>query len=285
MQGNRDLLWRIGNEFGGCPAQDFYTESMLHGLCSLTIWPCGVCSRPRPANWPICAAASTTEQVRGAKPSIPTTTASPWPCAAYFSAAVFIGASGATNVIYGWQKGTDLPSSLVWTGVAGAVAVVFALSWPALMRSFEAKRWCVARVALIALVLAGTYSVTAALGSVAGARTNAATQENAVTDVRTKTQAAYDAAKAELASLKLNRPVAELMAMRDGWRRAYHNQPLVLGPEQARAKRRAELEAKIEREAGKHRPPHVAISLQLSWSGTKNRITVGAVVRSASSIS
>jgi hypothetical protein len=98
--------------------------------------------------------------------SILTTAASPWPCrAAYFSAAVFIGASGATNVIYGWQKGTDMPTSLVWAGVAGAVAVIFALSWPALIRSLEAKRWSAATMSLLALVLAGSYSVTAALGS------------------------------------------------------------------------------------------------------------------------
>jgi hypothetical protein len=88
--------------------------------------------------------------------SIPTTTAGPWPSrAAYFSAAVFIGASGATNVLYGWQKGIDLPTSLVWAGVAGAVAVIFAISWPALIRSLEAKRWSAALMALVALVLAG----------------------------------------------------------------------------------------------------------------------------------
>ena len=58
---------------------------------------------------------------------------------------------GATNVIYGWQKGTDLPTSLVWAGVAGAVAVIFALSWPALIRSLEAKRWSAALICLVAL--------------------------------------------------------------------------------------------------------------------------------------
>jgi hypothetical protein len=106
-------------------------------------------------------------------------------------------------------------------------------------------------MSLLALVLAGTYSVTAALGSAAGGRANAATQETAVSDVRTRAQVAYDAAKAEVAMLKPARPVAELEAMRAGWLRAYRNQPWVLEPELARAKRRAELEAKIEREAAK----------------------------------
>jgi hypothetical protein len=65
--------------------------------------------------------------------TILTATASLWPSrAACFSVAVFIGASGATNVPYGWQKGIDLPTSLVWSGVAGAVAVIFPLSWPPL---------------------------------------------------------------------------------------------------------------------------------------------------------
>jgi hypothetical protein len=54
-----------------------------------------------------------------------------WPArAAYFSAAIFTGASGTINVTYGWQKGGDLAGSLTWAAVAAAVAIVFALSWP-----------------------------------------------------------------------------------------------------------------------------------------------------------
>src|SRR6478736_3779674 len=54
---------------------------------------------------------------------IATTTASPWPgrCA-YISATIFIAASGATNIVYGWSKGDSIATSLVWAGVAGAVA-------------------------------------------------------------------------------------------------------------------------------------------------------------------
>jgi hypothetical protein len=144
----------------------------------------------------------------------PTTAALPWPArAAYFSAAIFIFASGLTNFSYGWQKGTDLPSSLVWAGVAGAVAIVFALSWPALIRSVDAKRWSAALISLVALLLAGSYSVTAALGSAAGGRANAAATETATTDARTKAQAAYDTAKIEMAKLPNARPVGELEAL------------------------------------------------------------------------
>ncbi len=38
----------------------------------------------------------------------------------YAAAALFTLASGATNVIDGWQKGTDLASSLVWAGLPPA---------------------------------------------------------------------------------------------------------------------------------------------------------------------
>jgi hypothetical protein len=118
-------------------------------------------------------------------------------------------------------------------------------------------------VALVALVLAGAYSVTAALGSAAGGRANAATTETATADARKKSQDAYDAAKAELATLKPARPVAELEAIvarnpEAGGRCAFVNgsmrtvcPPHPLAPELARAKRRAELEAKVEREAAK----------------------------------
>ena len=196
--------------------------------------------------------------------STPTAAASPWPArAAYFSAAIFTGASGFINVTYGWQKGSDLAGSLTWAAVAAAVAIVFALSWPALIRSLEARRWSAALVALVTLALAGSYSVTAALGSAAGGRANASTTETATTDARRKAQDAYDAAKAELAILKPARPLAELEAIvarnpEAGGRCAFVNgsmrtvcPPHPLAPELARAKRRAELEAKIEREAAK----------------------------------
>jgi hypothetical protein len=182
-----------------------------------------------------------------------TFTAAPsvWPArAAYFSAAIFTGASGTINVTYGWQKDGDLAGSLTWAAVAAAVAIVFALSWPGLIRSLEARRWSAALVALVALMLAGSYSVTAALGSAAGGRANAATTETATTDARKRAQDAYDAAKAELATLKPTRPVTELEAMRASWhQRMGKRDPWFYEPELARAKRRAELEAKIERVA------------------------------------
>jgi hypothetical protein len=137
-----------------------------------------------------------------------------WPSRlAYVAAAIFTGASGAINVTYGWAKGSDLAGSLTWAAVAAAVAVMFALSWPALIRSLEARRWSAAAVALAALILSGAYSVTAALGSAAGGRMNAAAQEETTTDQRTKAEAAWQSAKRELDALATVKPGAELQGL------------------------------------------------------------------------
>jgi hypothetical protein len=146
--------------------------------------------------------------------ALPSATASPWPArAAYVSAAIFVAASGGTNVSYGWAKGSDPITSTIWAAVAGGVAIVFALSWPALIRSVEARRWSAALMALAALLLAGGYSVTAALGSAAGGRMNAAATETAVTGTQARAQAAYNTAKADLDKLAPARATGELEAL------------------------------------------------------------------------
>ena len=95
----------------------------------------------------------------------PASSSSRWPArAAYVAAAIFTLASGGTNLIYGWQKGADLAGSVVWAGVSLGVAIIFALSWPATIKSLEARRWSAAAMSIVALLLAGSYSVTAALG-------------------------------------------------------------------------------------------------------------------------
>jgi hypothetical protein len=103
--------------------------------------------------------------------------------------------------------------------------------------------------------------VTAALGSAAGGRADAATLETATAGARKRAQAAHDAATAELGGLKPSRPVAELEALlvaakpqcrvivQLGSRRTACSPPMALMAELGRAKRRAELEAKAERAA------------------------------------
>jgi uncharacterized membrane protein len=160
-------------------------------------------------------------------------------------------ASGGTNLFYGIAKGTDAASSLVWATVSVGVSIIFALSWPAFIVSLDRRQWSRALLVLIALILTGTYSVTAALGSAMGGRANAAIEEKDTTDKRAKAQAAYDVARAELATLKSSRPVAELEAMRKSWHeRMGKKEAWFYEPELARAKRRAELDAKVERAAG-----------------------------------
>ena len=96
----------------------------------------------------------------------PTTAAGVWPARlCYAAAAIFSLASGGTNLIYGWNKGTDLPSSLVWAAVSLGVSIVFASSWPAFIRSVDGKQWSRAVMVLVALLITGAYSVSAALGS------------------------------------------------------------------------------------------------------------------------
>jgi hypothetical protein len=73
---------------------------------------------------------------------------------AYTASAIFISASGLTNL--------------------------------ALIRSVDAKRWSAAAIPLVALMLLGAYSVTAALGSAAGGRANAAAIEVATADARAR---------------------------------------------------------------------------------------------------
>ena len=59
----------------------------------------------------------------------------------YCASLIFIGVSGSLNVAYGASKATDLPGQIIWGSLAAAVAVVLVLSWPAMIRSLEARRW------------------------------------------------------------------------------------------------------------------------------------------------
>jgi hypothetical protein len=186
--------------------------------------------------------------------------ASAWPARfAYGAAALFSAASGITNLLYGIAKGTDFGTSLVWGTVSVAVSVVFALSWPAVILSADRKQWSRAAMALIALLLTGTYSVSAALGSAMGGRANAAIEQKDISDKRAKAQASYDGATTELTALKPSRPVAEVEALVESARPQCRivvtlnrrdtvcAKPAALTAELGRAKRRAELEQKIER--------------------------------------
>ena len=146
----------------------------------------------------------------------PTPAGAIWPARlAYTAAGIFVAASAGTNLIYGWQKGSDLSSSLVWAAVSLAVSIVFSLSWPALLRCLDAKQWSRAIMVLVALLITGGYSVTAAFGSAMGGRANAAMAEKDAVDRKSKAQASWDAAKAELDALVDIKPAADMQALID----------------------------------------------------------------------
>jgi hypothetical protein len=135
-----------------------------------------------------------------------------WPSRlAYAASLLFTFTSAATNAVYGFNRGADLPSALIWLLVSVAASVVFALSVPALLKSLAARKWAQALLVCIGFVVCGSYSVVAALGSASGGRADAAQFETAMTSNRVRAQAAYEKAKAELDRLVVpKRSVAEL---------------------------------------------------------------------------
>ena len=138
-----------------------------------------------------------------------------WPARlSYLAAGLFTAASTGTNLIYGWSKGADTASSLVWAAVSIAVSAVFALSWPAILMSLDRRRWSRAVMALVALLLTGHLQ---RLGGVSarrwvGGRTQRSTRRTP-RDKRTKAQTAYDTAKGELDKIAAARSVPEVEAL------------------------------------------------------------------------
>ncbi len=179
---------------------------------------------------------------------------------AYCAALLFVAASGTTNAVYGWHRGSDLPSSLVWSGTAVAASIVMALSWPAIIGAVERRLWSRAAMAALALLLTGSFSVAAALGAASGGRTDAASTAEAATSARTRAQTAYDEAKQELAKLGASRTPgeidADLIAARRtpgkfGCRRIHEilvNCP-ALEAELGRAHQRTRLQSRMDRAA------------------------------------
>ena len=101
-----------------------------------------------------------------------------WPARLSFIAAgLFTMASGGTNLIYGWSKGTDTGSSLVWAAVSIGVSIIFALSWPALHHLARSTTMGSGRDgARRSRHHRHAIQVSAALGSAMGGRMNAAVE-------------------------------------------------------------------------------------------------------------
>ena len=156
------------------------------------------------------------------------------------------------------RSAEDLPTSLIWLTVSIAASIVFALSVPALLQSISAKKWAQALLVCIGFAVCGSYSVVAALGSASGGRQDAAHAESTLQSARKRAQAAYDKATADLEAIKPSRSVAEVDALiagakpvcrivvGHGHRNTVCTPPPALTAELGRAKRRAELDGKIE---------------------------------------
>lgn len=122
-------------------------------------------------------------------------------------------ASAATNAIYGWQRSETLPSQITWSAVSVAASIILALAPTAFLKAVKARSIAGAVVAVIALALCGTYSFSAAIGASSGQRMTAESTSTEDARARTRFQTAYDGAQAELETLALTRPAAELEAL------------------------------------------------------------------------
>jgi hypothetical protein len=131
---------------------------------------------------------------------------------ALLAAVIFTVASASVNLLYGIAKGTDLATSIVWAAVAVATSIGLALAPSALIASLTAKRYTAALMALAGVVIFGTYSITAALGSASGGRMAAQNEASEVSKTRSRHQATYDSATEELVTLSAARPAKELQA-------------------------------------------------------------------------
>ena len=191
---------------------------------------------------------------------ISTSVGASWPAKlAYAASLMFALASGLTNLSYGVSKGTDFASSAVWASVSVGVSIVFLLSWPALIRSLDARQWSRAMIVTVALFMTGAYSVSAALGSAMGGRVNAESAETTATKDRNRSQAAYDKAEKELAKLPTTRSVEEIQTLvhaarpvcrvytTNGVRQTVCAKPPALETEFARAKQRDKLQGAMDK--------------------------------------
>ena len=147
----------------------------------------------------------------------PSTSASNFQAKLAFScAALFSLASISTNAVYGWSKGSSFPSSVIWSLLAIAVGATLLLSTAALFRAIASRTYVQAGFIALGLLLCGTYSVVAAVGSATGQRLSAALSEDNTATRRADSQKTIDEATAHLATLTTTRPSGSVQAEIDG---------------------------------------------------------------------
>jgi hypothetical protein len=178
---------------------------------------------------------------------------------AYSCAGIFSVAAVGTNAVYGFSRGDNPASCLIWSAVAIAVSAAFTLAWPATQRALSNKDWPAAAMCAVAAVLFGTFSVAGALGAASAGRTTAAAVETDTTAAKARAQASYSQAQEELSRLEPSRSVAELVPLAEAAKpqcrvrvdgsgsQKVCSKPSALLAELGRAQRRSELQDQIDR--------------------------------------
>lgn len=120
---------------------------------------------------------------------------------AYFAGCTFTLASSATNLTYAIGRADTLPPQIIWGSVAVAASVALALAPSAIVASLGSRKFGAASLALVAALLFGAYSVTAALGSATGGRLVAETEASDMAARRKSAAATIEKAEVELAKI------------------------------------------------------------------------------------
>lgn len=125
---------------------------------------------------------------------------------------VLFAASAGTNAIYGWHKADFLPQQVTWAAVSVAASLILALAPSAFLQALRLRSLAGSLLALVALLLCGSYSFTAAIGASAGSRMASQAAQTSDDGTRGRLERSYAAVTAELASLPVARPSTELTA-------------------------------------------------------------------------
>jgi hypothetical protein len=129
---------------------------------------------------------------------------------AYSAAALLAVASGATNVLSAIGKHADIGPQLIAASIALAVAGLVTITLPVAIQLVRSRNYAGALIASIAFVLAASFSVTAALGTLGAPRLQAAMTVSHFDSSRSRLDQERNRAVVELGNLASARPASDL---------------------------------------------------------------------------
>lgn len=124
----------------------------------------------------------------------------------------FLAASIATNVAHAISVADSTVKAVISGAIAGACALGLAVTIPALLSALRGRAYAAAAMTIVAAILFGSYSITAALGALGSARLTASVNEVTYEERLARARAAYSAASETLRTTAAARPMAELDA-------------------------------------------------------------------------